>query len=115
MKALEGANILPREPKLATTQIRPMNQNQNQRREFPRDRGRLLPHNEASGPTPVTVADHHDFRESLATLAFDEIDEAAADHIHDHAPQTGTKHKVRGVLNILDQIEKENVNRRFRV
>jgi len=31
MKALEGANILPREPELATTQIRPMNQNQ----EFP--------------------------------------------------------------------------------
>ena len=37
----------------------------------------------------------------------------AADPIHDHAPQLAPMHKVRSVLDILDQLDKENANRRF--
>ena len=48
---------------------------------------------------------------------FDEIDhavdEALADPIHDHRPQSAPSRKVRGVLSILDQLEKQNSNRRF--
>jgi len=33
--------------------------------------------------------------------------------IRDHVPQRAPGRKVRGVLAILDQIEKENLNRRF--
>ena len=43
---------------------------------------------------------------------FDEIDQAMADPIVDRVPQTRAKHKVRGVLGILDQLDR-NSNRRF--
>jgi hypothetical protein len=44
----------------------------------------------------------------------DQIDQAAADPIHDHIPQSAPRRKARGVLAILDQLEKENANRRFK-
>ena len=44
---------------------------------------------------------------------FGGINHAAADPILDHAPRVAPKRKTRGVLAILDQIEKENINRRF--
>lgn len=64
---------------------------------------------------PLSIAGHHAWRESIAgpDREFDEIDEAAADPIHDHLPQSAPRHKVRGVLSILDQLDKENPNRRF--
>jgi hypothetical protein len=40
-----------------------------------------------------------------------EIDEAAADPIHDHRPQSRPKGKVNRLLSILDDLEKPN--RRF--
>ncbi|MEI6177996.1 MAG: hypothetical protein WCS43_13980 [Verrucomicrobiota bacterium] len=39
--------------------------------------------------------------------------EAEADPLRDHIPQSARKHKVRGVLAALDQIEREQSNRRF--
>jgi hypothetical protein len=63
---------------------------------------------------PITVDDHQRFRESIAPpKPFDAIDEAAADPIHDHAPRRAAGHKVNRVLGILDELEKENTNRRF--
>jgi hypothetical protein len=57
-------------------------------------------------PEPLAV-------DSLLTSAdLDEIDEAVADPIHDHAPQVAPKHKVNKVLGILDQLDRENSNRR---
>jgi hypothetical protein len=64
---------------------------------------------------------HQMRREMLGALMderdFDEIDhavdEALADPIHDHRPQSAPSRKVRGVLSILDQLEKQNSNRRF--
>ncbi len=41
------------------------------------------------------------------------VDVAQADPIHDHRPQTAPSRKVRGVLSILDQLDRENSNRRF--
>ena len=63
----------------------------------------------------LSVAGHHQWRESITSQPrdFDPIDEAAADPIHDHAPQLAPMHKVRSVLDILDQLDKENSNRRF--
>lgn len=43
-----------------------------------------------------------------------EIDDAAADPIHDHRPQSRPKHKVNRVLGILDELDRENSNRRFK-
>jgi hypothetical protein len=43
-----------------------------------------------------------------------EIDQAAADPIHDHLPQSRPKHKARAILAILDQLDKETSNRRFK-
>jgi hypothetical protein len=40
-------------------------------------------------------------------------DEALADPIRDHVPRTAPSRKVRGVLGILDQLDRENINRRF--
>jgi hypothetical protein len=37
-----------------------------------------------------------------------------ADPIRDHLPASAPQRKVRGVLAILDQIQRENLNRRFR-
>lgn len=64
----------------------------------------------------VSIEEVEAFRNSINRPCdrFDEIDEAAADPIHDHRPQSAPKHKVRGVLSILDQLEKENTNRRFK-
>lgn len=62
---------------------------------------------------PVTIAAHERFRDELAPPPrFDEIDELAADPIHDHTPQSRPKHKASAVLRILDQIDKETPNRR---
>jgi hypothetical protein len=62
---------------------------------------------------PVTVNDHQQFREAIATpKPCDAIDEAAADPIHDHAPRRASHGKVNRVLGILDQLERES-NRRF--
>jgi hypothetical protein len=36
-----------------------------------------------------------------------EIDQAAADPIHDHRPQSRAMHKVNRVLNILDELDRE--------
>jgi hypothetical protein len=35
------------------------------------------------------------------------------DPIRDHTPQAAPRRKVRGVLSILDQLDRENSNRRF--
>jgi hypothetical protein len=70
-------------------------------------------------PANLTVQQHDAIRrELLSGLVtdhdFDDIDiEAAADPIHDHRPQSAPKHRANRVLGILDQLEKENVNRRF--
>jgi len=37
----------------------------------------------------------------------------AAEVIHDHIPQSAPARKVRNVLSILDQIDREQSNRRF--
>lgn len=42
-----------------------------------------------------------------------EVDEAAADPIHDHRPQSAPKRKVNRVLSILDELVQEAHNRRF--
>jgi hypothetical protein len=61
----------------------------------------------------VTIDDHQQFREAIATpKPCDAIDEAAADPIHDHAPRRASHGKVNRVLGILDQLERES-NRRF--
>jgi len=62
---------------------------------------------------PLSVGGHHAWRECFYTRPHDDIDEDAADPIHDHAPQLAPKHKVRSVLAILDQLDKEKTNRRF--
>jgi hypothetical protein len=36
-----------------------------------------------------------------------------ADPIRDHAPRTAPKRKIRGVLSILDQLDRQSLNRRF--
>jgi hypothetical protein len=41
------------------------------------------------------------------------VDDAQSDPIHDHRPQSAPSRKVRGVLGILDQLDRENSNRRF--
>ncbi len=68
----------------------------------------------------VTVEEHLHFQRSIVTdsQGRDEIDQAggddaAADPILDRIPQHRAKHKVRGVLGILDQLDKANTNRRF--
>ena len=66
----------------------------------------------------LTINEHDIIRrELLAGLMrdhdLDEIDEAVSDPIHDHLPQAAPMRKVRGVLGILDQLDKENINRRF--
>jgi hypothetical protein len=40
---------------------------------------------------------------------FGEIDQAAADPIHDHRPQSAPGHRVNRVLGILDQLDKETL------
>jgi hypothetical protein len=62
----------------------------------------------------VTPDDQLRFRESIKRPCdrFDDIDhEAAGDPIHDHLPQARAKYQVRGVLGILDQLDR-NTNRR---
>jgi len=62
----------------------------------------------------ITIDEHRELLDMLLTPRDrDELDEAASATIHDHAPHRAPKHKVRGVLSILDQLDKENVNRRF--
>jgi hypothetical protein len=74
----------------------------------------------------VSIATHDETRhqmraEMLGGLVderdFDEIDHAVdvalADPIRDHLPQSAPSRKVRGVLSILDQLDRENSNRRF--
>ena len=63
---------------------------------------------------PGSVEAQIRFRELIAapTRHYDEIDEAAADPIHDHTPQARPKHKASSVLRILDQLDKETPNRR---
>ena len=53
-------------------------------------------------------------RQEIETPAtrFDEIDQAMADPIVDRVPQVRAKWKTRGVLNVLDQLDR-NTNRRF--
>ncbi len=62
----------------------------------------------------LTVEQHLAFQRSIATerRAFDEIDEAAADPIHDHIPQARSHGKASRVLNILDELDQQS-NRRF--
>ena len=62
----------------------------------------------------VSVDDHQHFRKSVATPPpVDEIDQALADPLHDHRPRSAPRHKVNRVLGILDQLDRENSNRRF--
>ena len=44
---------------------------------------------------------------------FSEINQALADPIHDHRPQTAPGHKVNRTLAILDELDRGNSNRRF--
>ena len=65
-------------------------------------------------PKTITVADHEAWRQSLKDPEpTDPIDEALSDPIHDHAPKSSAKRKVRGVLSILDQLDKKKSNGRF--
>jgi hypothetical protein len=68
----------------------------------------------------MTLPDHHQkclvtdlFGRDSIDRAIDDLDEAVADIIHDHRPSTAPGHKVNRVIGILDQLEKENANRRF--
>lgn len=66
----------------------------------------------------ITAHAHQRFRESTnrPTEHFGEIDqEVGADPIHDHRPRSAPKHKVNRVLGILDQLDRENSNRRFNI
>jgi len=40
-------------------------------------------------------------------------DSSLANPIRDHVPQTAPKRRVRGVLSILDQLDRQNSTRRF--
>ena len=61
----------------------------------------------------ISINDHAQFLSLLMRESdFDEIDELAADPIHDHRPQSAPKHQVNRVLDILDQLDRENSNRR---
>jgi len=55
-----------------------------------------------AAPRPIITAEHRI-----------DIDAAAADPIHDHTPSRAPGYKINRVLGILDQLEKENSNRRF--
>jgi hypothetical protein len=70
----------------------------------------------------LSVEAHDGLRREMLGILMDErdlddidhaVDEALADPIHDHRPQSAPSRKVRGVLSILDQLEKQNSNRRF--
>ena len=53
-------------------------------------------------PWPQSIADEIALAESRM-----------ADPIRDHTPRTAPQRKVRGVLSILDQLDRQNINRRF--
>jgi hypothetical protein len=60
-------------------------------------------------PWPLSVAGHHEWRESLAPQdsRFDEIDEYAADPIHDRPPsrrKSGEKDSLLDLLDLLDSL-----------
>lgn len=59
---------------------------------------------------PLSVAGHHAFREGLAASM-----DAMSEPIRDHLPQQASKRKTKGVLSILDQLDREDAksNRRF--
>ena len=59
----------------------------------------------------ISVDDHAAFREAIHGPAANDIDQAAADPIVDRAPRYQPKYKVRGVLSILDQLDRQS-NRR---
>ena len=73
-------------------------------------------------PERLTVEKHFDFQKSLAgpDRDYDEIDafleeqqdaqDAMSDPLRDHLPQQATNRKAKGVLNILDQLDAEQVN-----
>jgi hypothetical protein len=63
----------------------------------------------------VSQEDHLHLFRSISTddLGRDDIDRAAADPLRDHLPQSAPGHKVKRVLSILDQLDRENTNRRF--
>ena len=69
----------------------------------------------ADARRPSAIEKVIDFRKSIESPdpRFDEIDAAMADPIHDHRPQTAPQRKVRSVLDILDQLDRENSTRRF--
>jgi hypothetical protein len=56
----------------------------------------------------VSIADHHKFRRSISDPApppeppFDEIDELAADPVHDHLPAISSKGKTARMMRLLD-------------
>lgn len=58
---------------------------------------------------PVTIDEHAAWQQSFDQDA----DDLLADPLRDHVPQTAAQRKVRGVLSILDQLDRENSNRRF--
>ena len=69
---------------------------------------------------PVSKSDHENFHRDLDALHgllrphdFDDIEEAVADPILDHIPQRRHKGSTNRVLSILDQLDRENSNRRF--
>lgn len=63
----------------------------------------------------ISIEEHQAWRHAAFPPAHqvNEIDEAMADPIVDHAPMRAPRHKANRVLGILDQLEKENSNRRF--
>lgn len=72
----------------------------------------------------MNAADHHrnvdveaqrHFHRCMSTDDFgrDEIDRSAADPIRDHLPQSAPGHEVKRVLSILDELDRQNSNRRF--
>ena len=63
---------------------------------------------QAAQPSPADCADCRRMRTQPA-----EIDANLADPIRDHMPRTAPGHKVNRVLSILDEIENQNIHRRF--
>ena len=60
-----------------------------------------------TGPPPLPVNMAEDCAACMRRI------EAEADPLRDHVPQAAPKHKANRVLAILDQIDRENSNRRF--
>ena len=62
---------------------------------------------------PMPASQVEECRAVLRRVSVGEIDQAAADPIHDHRPQSAPRRKVNRTLAILDQLDRENPNRRF--